>query len=239
MKNILKMFAVLTVMGMTTAVFASLVDIPLDAQINIGRETAQSPSGDAIYWPIAPYYGTFMSDEPEGYARTNMPQSGWYYGPYVDFYLAGLTDDWLDLSAGGTIEFDCRYFQGGENPNPYADAPIFVRIYTYTDDGDPGNGSFESYAGHRDYGIVYATQNGDPPYPTWTHVSVDISGGTDGNAFDISKVSRLRFYGTDWTGAGQDFIDVKNLQITLVPEPGTIAMFALGLLGLFVTRRKK
>jgi len=37
---------------------------------------------------------TFMSDEAEGYTRLGMVVGGgagdWYYGPYIDFYLAGL-----------------------------------------------------------------------------------------------------------------------------------------------------
>jgi len=38
------------------------------------------------------------------------------------------------------------------------------------------------------------------------------------NIYDQSKITRLRFYGTDWAGGGDDFIDVKNFKI--VPPMG-------------------
>ncbi len=89
--------------------------------------------------------------------------------------------------------------------------------------------------GFRDYGIVYATQSGDPPYPTWTHVAFDVVGGTDtnweGNIFDPTHITRMRFYGTDWAGlAGgyDDFIDVKNVRFIRYPKVGSIALSPTG-----------
>ena len=250
MKNIFRMFAVLMVIGMATVTFGSIVDVPLDAQINIGRETFQSPTGNAIYWPIAGNVGSFPGDEAEGYARTNWinDPGSWQYGPYIDFYLAGATNDWVDLSAGGLIEFDTRVFNDPvTNTNPYGDANLFVRMYTYVDDGNPANGSYETYAGNMDFGLIYGP-TGEAYYPDWTHITIDILNDPSsiahanfdaGLLFDITKISRIRFYGTNWSGHGDDFVDVKNFQINAIPEPGTIAMFALGLLGLLATRRKK
>ncbi len=193
--------------------------LPMDQQVNVGRETGQSPDGDAIHpapWVDPPDTFEFRSDEAEGYTRHWLDGGGsgsWWYGPYVDFYLAGFTDDYIDIG-GLALEFDTRYFQDeNSNSNPYGDAPVFVRFYTYEDDG---TGTYPTYAGHRDFGIVYATQRGDPPYPEWTHVIVDLNdpaGYTESGSFDPTRVSRMRFYGTDWAGGGDDFVDFKNFRI--------------------------
>lgn len=194
-------------------------DYPLDQQINVGRPTAQSPAGDAIFIPtfVSPMDTLeFRSDEAEGYVRHHLDGGGagsWWYGPYVDFYQTGDTDDWIDIT-GLRFEFETRYFQDPDtNTNPYGDAPVFVRFYTYEDDG---SGTWPTYLGHRDFGIVYATQRGDPPYPDWTHVVIDLNDPgayTEGGTFDPTRVSRMRFYGTDWSGNGQDFVDFKNFWV--------------------------
>ena len=101
-----------------------LVDIPLDQQI----------TGDAIYVPAGlngslSFKPAAPPDEPEGWCR-NSVGPGWYYGPYVDFVQAGMGT--LNLAhPSSTLEVDCRYFQGGENTNPYGDAPIFLRLYSF------------------------------------------------------------------------------------------------------------
>ncbi len=238
----------ITIMGVilfaSAANASNIVDIPMDAQINIGRSTGQSPSGDAIYNMFGSSDDTlaFMSDEAEGYTRHYLDGGGagsWFY-TYVDFYLTGETNDWIDITGALTLEFDTRYYQDPDsNSDPYRDAPVFVRLYTY--DIDPVTGEYDTEVGKRDFGIVYATQQGDLPYPTWTHVVIDL---TDPNAyddkgtpFDPTKVSRLRFYGTDWDGTGDDFVDFKNLVITPIPEPSIFLLGGFGLLALI--RRKK
>ena len=197
------------------------VFVRLDQGINLGwTTTVDSPNGDAIYWP-SDDTGTF---EESDYARTHIydPDGpggegpGWYDGPYVDFNLAGIGS--IDISQGGTFEVDCRYYQDPiTNTNPYGDAPIFLCMYDYDDYGTTLNG-------WRDFGIFYATQQGDAPHPTWTHKIIDLSGGTDTNdngIFDPASVDYIRLYGTDWSGGGDDFIDVKNVKITLFSvEPG-------------------
>jgi len=207
-----------------------LVSLPLDAQINLGYTyNSQSPSGDAIYPAFNSDTQTFF---PGSHVRHNLLYGGgagsWYY-QYVDFNLAGITTpgNGLDLSAAGsTVTFDTRYYQDPEmNTNPYGDAPVFLRLYTYGADGN-------TYIGYRDYSIVYATQApwSNPPYPTWTTVTVDVNATayTQGGTFDVTNVSRLRWYGTDWSGVGTDFVDFRNLVIT--PEPGTLALLGLGIM---------
>ena len=210
----------------------ALAEVPFDQQINIGL-------GDAIY---APYFDelTFRSDEPEGYCRQTMivggGAGGYYYGPYVDFVKAGIGA--IDISDPATVlEVYCRYFQGGENTNPYADAPIFYRVYTY----DEAN---VNYLGHREYGIFYGP-TGETWYPTWTYKTFALNDSglwpyPQAGLFDPTKVARMRFWGTDWSGMGQDFIDVKKLKITVIPEPGSaLALLAgLGALVPFVRRKR-
>ncbi|HOW71656.1 MAG TPA: putative Ig domain-containing protein [Phycisphaerae bacterium] len=187
--------------------------IPMDEPMDLG-------SGPAIYVP-AGLNGSlsFRSDETPGYCRNNFG-SGWFYGPYVDFRLAGLGD--LDFTGDGcalTLEVDLRYFQTGN----YSDAPVRMRAYTYSADGT-------TLLGYRDYEYFYMVQRGDDHYPTWSHAKIALNNpdpienryGTtahyvdtnyQGNTFDPTKITRIRFYGTDWAGTGGDFLDMKNLHI--------------------------
>jgi hypothetical protein len=231
MKKLIITVAALAVVGFTSAAFATaLVDVPMDVQINIGRTTDQSPTGDAMYLPPWNSLDTpeFRSDEPEGYYRHWLDgdgQANWWYN-YVGFYLAGQANDYIDITSATTLEFDTRYFQDPvTNTSPYADAPVFVRIYTYAINA--GTGEYDDYVGHRDFGIVQATQPpwSDPPYPTWTHVVIDINDPlvyVDEGAFDPTRVSRMRFWGTDWAGGGDDFVDFKNFVINLPGGPGDV-----------------
>ncbi len=215
--------------------------VAMDQQINLGYTyNSQSPSGDAIY----PAFNSDTQTIANGFTRHNLTTvpGGWYY-QYVDLNLAGITTPGagLDLSsAGSTVQFDTRYYQNPEtNTNPYGDAPVFLRLYTYAADGN-------TYLGHRDYSIVYATQApwNNPPYPTWTTVTVDVNAAahSDGGAFDPANVSRIRWYGTDWSGGGDDFVDFRNLVLTpgVVPEPSSVLALMAGLAGLLpLVRRRK
>lgn len=220
------------------------ITVAMDQQINLGYTyNSQSPSGNAIY----PAFNSDTQTIADGFTRHNLVYGGgaggWYY-QYVDLNLAGITTPGAGLNlslAGSTISFDCRYYQDADtNTNPYGDAPVFLRLYTYGADGN-------TYLGHRDYSIVYATQApwNNPPFPTWTTVTVDVNNApniTQGGAFDVTNVSRIRWYGTDWSGTGADFVDFKNLVITpgVVPEPSSILALVAGLAGVapLVRRRK-
>lgn len=195
------------------AIAQTTVELPLDSQINHG-------GGDAIYIPFGGGWISFESDATDGWTRRHMDNAGWY-ALEVDLELAGVGA--LDLSApGSTVEFDCRYFQN--NANPYADAPIFLRLYS-------------AGGGWRDYGIVYQTGINwscapVPDYPAWFHVQIDVGDlnadtNCDGtpdvtsSGFDPTQVTRVRFYGTDWNyvDGAADWIDVKDLRIVAFSSP--------------------
>ncbi len=208
--------ALLAGLGLVCATASAqvLVNIPLNQQINMGQ-------GDAIYVPaglngLLSFQPANPPSEPDGWCRNNI-KSGWYYGPYVSYQRAGLGSQ--DFS-NAKLEVDVRYFKQNGN---YGDAPIFLRIYTTTDPNDPNS----AVAGTRDYGIFYATQQGDAHYPTWVHKTVWLNNPavnpyTDSGSFNIAAVAHQRFYGTDWTGDPNtpvDFVDAKKLVITNVPPP--------------------
>lgn len=230
------------VVAASTAWAGYRVTIPMNAQINVGRPgTPDSPSGNAIY--LSPNEAVhsleFRNDEVPGYTRLNLGlppgggSPGYYFGPYIDLWLAGYNP--LDVSQpGARLELDARFFQDiNTNGNPYHDAPIFVRLYTY-------DVNTNSLLGYRNLGMVYQT---GPTYfctpkppggMTWSHVVVPLDNlGWDSNCdgtgdvgdvnvngvFDPTHVTRIGFWGTDWDGGAfgdnGDFIDFKNVKITV------------------------
>lgn len=213
------MFAGVQAIGVTT-----IVDIPMDQQINVGLGNAIFTANNAqdfiSFEPPNP------PDEPEGFARAHFATlktdgsgvyAGWFYGPYIDFVLAGLGTINITATGGRLVELacDCRYYQAPSNTNRYGDAPIMARLYSYSADGT-------TITGWRDVAYFYMTQAGDPPYPTWSHkwFGINMSTGyalTDtnygGGTFDPTRIKRIRFYGTDWAGRGEDWVDMKNFKI--------------------------
>lgn len=238
--------SVLAIVCVTAAVPAALgqVFVSMDQQITHPTKTTdQSPLGNAIYEPanfgddslsIAAGVGTKLTQAD---SRPGTGGDGWYY-MYLDFNLAGIGE--VDIT-GQTLSFDARIYQEDSNYNDptgapvtrtaYGDANIFARLYTYAADG-------VTYQGHKDFGIVYGPNAGNYPfgdwYPTWSPVTIDVSGGTTGGAFDPTRVSRIRWYGTDWNGNGNDFTEIRNVMIT--PEP--VSALLLGLGGLLLRRRR-
>ena len=179
-----------------------VVWIAMDEQINLGQGgTGQSSDGDAIYVGKAQDEIEFRDDEPQGYTRHHLG-GGDSFQTYVDLNLTGIGS--VDMSSSdAAIEFDIRFFQDPcSNSNPYAESSVSVRIYTYEDNG-------EIFRGRRDFHDVYSAQSGD--YPNWTHIVIDASQSDDSEYFEPNNVSRIRFYGANQYGAGDDFLDYKNL----------------------------
>jgi hypothetical protein len=225
---------------------ANLVSLSMDQQIiHPEKTTDQSPLGHAIYEPanfgddtltVIPGVGSRLTQSD---SRPGTGGDGWYY-MYLDLNLAGIGE--VDVT-GQTMSFDARIYQEDStwyDPGTdqmvtrpaYSDANIFVRVYTYAADG-------VTYQGHSDFGIIYGPNDGHYPfgdwYPTWSPVSIDLASGAVGGAFDPTRVSRIRWYGTDWNGNGNDFTEVRNFVIT--PEPASLALLAIG--GLALLRRRR
>jgi hypothetical protein len=146
---------------------------------------------------------------------------GWYHGPWVRLLYACYGT--VDLSLPNMrLQFDARYFQDATNwacdpadpncePQPYQDAPIFVTFR----DANGKRGSLE---------IVYGPDMRTDPdkYPNWKHVDVPVdikTGDFTDPGFDLTKVIRVEFFGTDWGGTGWDEVDIKNLWIGEVAPP--------------------
>jgi hypothetical protein len=184
-----------------------VIDLPMDQQIDTwGAEAIYAPGGGQI---------TFETDGADGWTRRHMDYAGWY-DLEIDLTLAG--EGVLDITGiGRTLEFDCRYFQ--DNGDPYADAPILLSVTS-------ANGQ------SRNFSMVYQTGGGwfcDPidRFPAWYHATIDLNDltadyncdgspdVTEGPQFDPTRVTQVRFYGTDWSyiPEGEDWIDVKNLVI--------------------------
>ena len=189
---------------------------PLDPSWNVIYEGTNSlpmeiPAFDSgSYWPAGPFTRVW----PRGV--------NWYYGPFID-----LTKDCyapVDLSSpGARLEFTARYFQypddyagvfDGTNAGEwgayvaYQDAPIFPRLW-------------DMYGKRMSLGIVYgpALVHADPYFPPWETFEVPlISDGSNLSDadFDITKVVRIEFFGTNWAGAGLDCVEFKNVTLKMV-----------------------
>lgn len=198
---------------------ANLVEMSLDSQVNIGLGDAIiSQGGGTIMFPGA-------EGEDMGVQMNITPGGGWWYGPRVYFTRAGYGP--LDLSAPGTeFRIDAKAFQAATNTNPYGDCNIFVRLYS---------GAADFPSSYRDFGLVYGPNATAWPYGDWGNwnqivIDVNTHAYTDAGGFDITAVTQVRLYGTNWTGHGDDWIAAKDLVIT--PEPGALVLLGLGLLGL-------
>jgi len=151
----------------------------------------------------------------EAPVTTILPTGGkWWFGPWVDLSLAcyGM----VDLSAPDLIvSFTATFYQDssawdpGSDPNdplePYEDAPIFVSLR-------------DVYGHYATIGIVYGSDMRNDPekYPNYKTVEkyLDIeSGDMTESSFDLSRVVRVEFHGTDWGGQGLDWVSIRNLYI--------------------------
>ncbi len=168
---------------------AVIASLPLDSQIDIGL-------GPAITGHQA-----FGSENGIGFVQRNLTQGNgagtMWYGPDINLTKAGY-GPYVDLSKqGARIEFTARYFQGNGNSKPYDDAPIMVKIVD-------ANGKTAWL------GTAYGPKP-NPTYPAWLTATKSVSGAPSN--VDKSKIVTVGFYGADFFGTGNDFVQIRNLRL--------------------------
>lgn len=166
-----------------------LVDISLAEQIDMGMGSAITNHSSFENTPDGGCVQKLLTTDNGG--------GGWYSGPDIDFVKAGY-GPYVDMSGPGTvIEYTARYYQS----YGYSDAPIFVDIH------DAGGRT-------RSLGISYGPQP-SPTYPAWITCTDDPTLAEGGDPdFDLSRVTSITFYGTDWSGTGSDFLEIRNLRVS-------------------------
>ena len=221
---------------------AAIFVIAMDQQINIGL-------GNAILPDTKTLAGldriTFESEGGVGFTRMHFVadngMNDWYEGPFIDLIRAGIGA--LDLSRpGSSIEFDARYYQAPEDypdGRPWTDHDAPIGVYLH---GAPG---------WREFAFPYHSMWGDPPYPSWTHVVLDANAEPalkvnviSYGGLNMANVVGLGFFGTNWPGLGNDFIDVKAVTIngapaSAVPEPSTLVLGTTALAGAIGLARRR
>lgn len=232
----MKKLAVVSILLVTTFAMAeNRLEIAMDQQITHPTlYTGQSPNGNAIYAGFDSGFITFEGapppDKADQYTRFHKSPGGSWWYMYVDTQLAGAGN--IDIT-GQQLKLDHRVWEYNTG-NPYGDVNVFLRLYTY---GQNAQGNYDTLLGYRDYGIVYGPNAGSFPFGDWNNwntVVVDLDGGTTDGAFDPTNVNRIRFYGTNWAGQGEDLGDFANLIVT--PEPTAFALLGLGLVTLIRRR---
>lgn len=169
--------------------------------------------------------GVFPPHEGDGYAAANFNSAK--DGAGVDNISTWLLSPMLALNNGDTFTFYTRTVQ----EVLFADR-LEVRISEAGDSTDVG-GTAESVG---DFDILLETINPNltlVDYPTaWTMISVEVSGlaaRADGRI-------AFRYYVTDGGPGGNnsDYIGVDTF--SYVPEPGSLGLLAIGLMGLLRRR---
>ncbi len=195
------------------------IEISFDEQIDYGY-------GEAIVPDYGVFYQTFTDPETGNnwpWVRTYLVGGDWYYGPVVDLQKACWGT--VDLSGPNmALRFSGRYFQDANNWNPfvfgdpndplepYEDSPVGILLQDST-----------GKTGWLGWLIGPDMRNAPDRYPNWRNVDIPVvinpdPGFTDAG-FDLSRVVRVWFFGTDWGGLGSDFVDIRDLWIGQTAPP--------------------
>lgn len=179
-----------------------------------------------------------------------------------DFYDNGATfatlhdTDGTQDSAGAFLLFE---FAGFANINSFGiydvqDSSQMLQVFSGGDasggrqvEFDLGAGTAETVYGTANIGASFGfyLQRGDNVF----YSDAGLNGGVDmTRIFDVTASQNTAFYGSSLIVAFEDLIDgdfdyndliVGISDVKAVPEPGTLALFGLGLLGFGMTRRSK
>ena len=199
--------ALLLTIALTATAGANIVDMPMDSL---------SPEG---YFTVAENMGCAVETEGDRtfIVTSNLNANGsTFHSPIIDFeiYTGGVVDA---TYAGATLEFDVRYIEIGSGENgeqAYEDGQCELDVTLFD-----GNGVSWTW--------VDAFNNPEP-HGEWHHLSLDLA-DTAGAGFDLAQLSSMELsgYNSRWC---PDHVDMDSLSI--VPEPTTLGLFALGLFGL-------
>lgn len=214
----------------TLTVRADVITVAMDQQINVGHGNVILPDTKT---PAGLDRVTFENESGLGFARFHLVRDNgmgsYYNGPQV--MLNRLGNGNVDLSdPTAKLEVDVRFHIDPDDyppgtPPTSMDAPIGIYL-------------FSANGGYRRIAYPFQALTGDPLYPVWKHLDVDPAVPAppkiviDESNFDAANVASIAFYGTNWAGKGNDFIDFRRLVITtrMVPEPASLALAGLGML---------
>lgn len=211
----MRVVTVLLAVSLTPLALGQVLEIPLDTL---------DPEG---YFAVQTGMDCWVETEGDlSFIRTNglsesedWPGSPWFYAPVINFevYTGGTVDASVE---GATLEFDVRYHQEGigeDGSEPYDNCWFGVQLF--------------SVGANYWWGSAF----GNPePHGEWHHMVLDLADTAGNPEFDLSQLRRVEIHGSNGRHVWEDHIDLSNLVIT--PEPATIGLFAIGLLGLMRRR---
>ena len=242
----MRKLGVVLVIAMAPLALGNIIDLALDGT----DPEVLSMSGT---WQPAEFVGGALRMSGLGNGNGMDPDDPDFPETPVGWFGAGVDlASGIDITAAGAMcSFEGRYFQeefdyypddGVEGTvtgpmvtrTPYQDAALTVRLVSEDPEG-------RKYVKVMD-GEWALTAAETQSYPEWSTGSFSVA---DADLIDSwwidpdavwtpTNIVRFWFIGTDWSGRGNDFAEVRNLVVT--PEPGALALLALG--GLALLRRR-
>jgi PEP-CTERM motif-containing protein len=198
---------------------------PMWFGFDYGTPTATATA--SVSWASGPTY------DAGGSAASGSAKLSWTFNTTVDGAgSAAFTADIFSSAqnySGGTLSFDIMV-----DPSSTLDAYGgygYFQVFTRDQDYDDNATSFAEELGNPNY-----SSPASPGAGVWQYVSIALGSGAD------SSIRAITFQ--DYTDAGRDIngsevIYIDNLELTPapVPEPSSIALVGLGIVGLFFVRR--
>ncbi len=212
--------SVAAMLAFTSPAMCVILDLPLDTV-----ESWFVVGGDMTATAMTEGDRTFIRCQP---LEDNAWPGNWFYFPSIRLNEAN-GGNYVDASAPNTtLEFDVRYYQEGEGA--YDNANIGIQIISKNP--DTGEMWLSSY-----FKVGQSPPDDPPVGGEWYHLVIDLHAPI-GN-LDPEFIEKMELHGAYDRNLPQDYIDIDNMVIRQIPEPGTLALISFGLLGLLGIRRKK